>query len=538
VASVFMKVLELRPRDYDRGLRWLTAGRMERLRLRLAEEWVESGDRVLDVGCGTGAQALLCARQGARVTGVDSSSAMLEEAHVRAIVQGLSDKVDFLRLDALELAEHFQPGSFDVIVLSLVLSELDERSQKRLLAACQTLISNGGRLVILEEVVPEGRLARLGYTVQRWFWVAVSAFLTGSTTYPMRRPQRLLADAGFRTLPLVFYGDGLCMLLGQKAPLQPRAEESASDVPELRHRTTPRSLLRDLACLVTRIWPPYLKVRPGLYRIGRPGRSAPVLVTGNFDLTVRRVVKAMRSMSGYLLVADSRGINVWCAAGGGHFTAQSVITAVKRSGLEALVAHRRLILPQLCATGVDGRKIEDATGWRVMWGPVRATDLPAYLARGNRKTESMRGVAFPLLDRLEMSLVMWWFMAPLLAVIMFIVWANATVPAVVSLLALFLVTGVLWPWLPGHQGTTKGLALAAGSVVLTATLSLLALHLPSEQLFNWCIGLSALALFVGADFQGADARRRGGEVEQFPKMVPMELALGAAYLVVPRLMGW
>jgi len=108
----------------------------------------------------------------------------------------------------------------------------------------------------------------------------------------------------------------------------------------------------------------------------------------------------------------------------------------------------------------------------------------------------------------------------------------------ISSLGLFVITGLLWPWLPGHQGMTKGLVLAGASVALAVVWSLTVGHLPPQRLFNWCVGLSALALFAGADYQGADPRRRAGEAEQFPRLVPLELGLGAAYLVVPRLLGW
>ena len=63
-------------------------------------------------------------------------------------------------------------------------------------------------------------------------------------------------------------------------------------------------------------------------------------------------------------------------------------------------------------------------------------------------------------------------------------------------------------------------------------------HLSVQSTFNWCLATVGLALFVGADFQGADPRRRGGEIEQMPKILPLELALLAAYLGVPRLVGW
>jgi len=112
------------------------------------------------------------------------------------------------------------------------------------------------------------------------------------------------------------------------------------------------------------------------------------------------------------------------------------------------------------------------------------------------------------------------------------------IPALASSLALFLVAGGLWPWLPGYQGSAKGLSLAAASVAAMVLASMTWLHLPARSVFSWCVGLCALALFVGADFQGADPGRRGGEVEQFPVIMPLELVLVALYLLVPRVVGW
>ena len=208
-----------------------------------------------------------------------------------------------------------------------------------------TLLAEGGRLIIVEEVEPEGRLARWLYHAWRWPWAGLTWFLTRSTTYPLRQPERLLAEAGFRSVPIASHlGGSLRLLLGQKEEREEPSDESAA-VPELKYRVTVGTLLRDLYCLLMRMVPPYPSVRPGLYRVGRPGRKAPVLVTGNYDLTVRRLLKGIRGLDAYLLVADSRGINVWCAAGGGHFTAEKVIAAVKSSGIGELVDHRRLILP-------------------------------------------------------------------------------------------------------------------------------------------------------------------------------------------------
>jgi CO dehydrogenase/acetyl-CoA synthase gamma subunit (corrinoid Fe-S protein) len=127
-------------------------------------------------------------------------------------------------------------------------------------------------------------------------------------------------------------------------------------------------------------------------------------VTCNYDLTVRRVLRALRGLDAYLLIAPTKGINVWCGAAGGYFTAHQVISVLRTSGIGELVDHRRLILPQLSATGVERKLVEQRTGWRVVFGPVYASDVPAYLAYG-RKTEAMRQVHFLLPDRMEMAAV-------------------------------------------------------------------------------------------------------------------------------------
>lgn len=142
---------------------------------------------------------------------------------------------------------------------------------------------------------------------------------------------------------------------------------------------------------------------PGLRRIGRPGRSSPVLLTANYDLTVRRVERAMRGLDAWLLVAPAKGINVWCAAAGGHLTTHQVVSVLRTSRIAECVDHREIVLPQLAATGVIGLDVFRRSRWRVRFGPVRADDLPAYLARGGEKDDAMRRVTFTARERLEMA---------------------------------------------------------------------------------------------------------------------------------------
>ena len=140
----------------------------------------------------------------------------------------------------------------------------------------------------------------------------------------------------------------------------------------------------------------------GLYRIGSAGIDSPVLVTGNFDLTVRRVCSAVKNFDCWLLVCDSRGVNVWCASMAGHFITDSVVRAIGRTNLDGRVRSRRLILPQLCASSVSLETLENRTGFSASFGPLYINDIGAY--RNNPCDPAVREARFPLKARLEMAL--------------------------------------------------------------------------------------------------------------------------------------
>lgn len=167
----------------------------------------------------------------------------------------------------------------------------------------------------------------------------------------------------------------------------------------------------------------------GLIPIGNPGPDAPVLLTGNFRLTVERVTRALKGLDAYLLVANSRGVNVWCASTGGMLTNHEVVSVLKTSGIQNLVNHRRVILPQLAATGIEGGEIKERTGWKVIWGPVEATAIPEFLQAGMEADRAMRTVHFPWFRRLEMA-VAWAFPISLLALIALLFWKQAVLPMI------------------------------------------------------------------------------------------------------------
>ena len=218
------------------------------------------------------------------------------------------------------------------------------------------------------------------------------------------------------------------------------------------------------------------KVAPGLYAAGSPGPQSPVLVTANYNLSFDALRLSLAGIDAWLLVVDTRGINVWCAAGKGSFSTAEVLHSVHHSRLKEVVSHRQLILPQLAATGVAAQDVRKGCGFAVRFGPVRAADLPAFLHNSMQCDESMREVTFSLRERAVLIPVELFLLAkPLLAAFVLVLILSGIGPTIFSPatalnrgLILLAATGLgivggavlaplLLPWLPGRQFWCKGL---------------------------------------------------------------------------------
>ena len=512
MAVVFMKWLETTPRKYDRGIQLLTLGRLTPIKRRIASKYIHSNHRILEIGCGTGTLSLLMAERGAHITAIDVSPGMLSEAELKAEEAGLADAITFHRLDVTELSDHFEPHSFDVIVSTLAFSEFPPAVLQYALKQATQLLKPGGQLLIADEIIPESAWRRFIFRVVRLPLVILTWVLTRATTTPLQQFSRTLTEAGFAPAIVESHLGGSLQLI------QARSINSVDNVkvlwqtyPQLSHRVTPKTLLMDVWSLtLNRFIPPYPKFATGLYRVGHPDRKSPVLVTGNYELTVRRLVRELDGqVDCWLLVANSRGINVWCAASGGHFTAEDVIAALKTSGVMQVVDHHALILPQLCATGIDGWKIRKETRWGVHWGPVRARDIPAYLDARRKKSDEMIHVHFPLRDRLEMTTVAFVFYGVILAILALIFW-RPHILLLIGLMALISYTyGIFLPWIPGHDGLSKGIALSILTLIGLWAWSFGSGHFAAQSLLHWSLGLGYLAFFIGAEFQGMSPLMRG-----------------------------
>jgi hypothetical protein len=297
------------------------------------------------------------------------------------------------------------------------------------------------------------------------------------------------------------------------------------------------------------------RVKPGVYAVGTPGAGAPVLVTANYKLTFDALRSSLQELDAWLLVIDTHGINVWCAAGKGTFCADEVARVVQESRLSEIVDHRRLILPQLSAPGVAAHKVKEACGFRVTFGPVRAADVPAFLAAGMKADAEMRRATFDVRERAVVVpevLAVAWDRRMLLAyggILAVSAIGNDGVSlrrglrdgalvigaAWLALLAGGAVTPLALPWLPGRAFSLKG--AVAGGVLAAATTATFGRRLSPAARLALLAGVTAASSYIAMDFTGSSTITSPSGVElEMRKALPLQGA-GAALAVGAWLAG-
>ena len=139
------------PHLYDLLLAVLTRGRERVFREQILDlAGVAAGDRMLDIGCGTGTTAIAAARRAEPgvVWGVDVSRAMLAAARRKAGARTLDKSLRFVAADAVELP--FRDGMFDVATMVTVAHMLPPPDRRPALAEIARVLRPGGRLLIID----------------------------------------------------------------------------------------------------------------------------------------------------------------------------------------------------------------------------------------------------------------------------------------------------------------------------------------------------------------------------------------------------
>ncbi|MBU1076680.1 MAG: acetyl-CoA synthase subunit gamma [Spirochaetes bacterium] len=264
----------------------------------------------------------------------------------------------------------------------------------------------------------------------------------------------------------------------------------------------------------------HYRINPGLYALGTPDKASHVFVSANYKLSFDSLRSKLKGINAWILVLDTKGVNVWCAAGKGTFGTDELNLRIKESDLAGLVAHRRLIVPQLGATGVAGHLVKKHSGFSVTFGPVRSSDIPDFLKNGLKATPIMRRVQFPLQDRVvlvPMELVTG-FKYLLLIIIFFFMLGGLSstgysfttaiqrgiLSSILLLSAYFsgaVLGPILLPWLPGRSFSIKG--LFAGFIVVPVLFLGFLRSFSLLEIISWSLIIPLLSSFLTMNFTGA-----------------------------------
>jgi hypothetical protein len=291
------------------------------------------------------------------------------------------------------------------------------------------------------------------------------------------------------------------------------------------------------------------KIAPGLYCVGTPGPDSPVLVTANYKLTFDTLRRELASLDSWILVIDTRGINVWCAAGKALFSTREVVQRIKQIRLSTVVRHNKIILPQLAATGVSAVSVKKESGFEVLWGPIRAKDIQQFVIDGCKAQQAMRRVTFTMPERV---------------VLVPVELSHLPKPTIWVLLAVFLLSGIgtgffsfnaawsrgvmaltayaagilggavaapiLLPWIPGRAFALKG--------TLTGMVAGLAVAIAFRDGLHWAEATAlifftmAISSYLAMNFTGSTPFTSPSGVEkEMRRAIPLQAAAALIALV-------
>jgi acetyl-CoA decarbonylase/synthase complex subunit gamma len=284
-------------------------------------------------------------------------------------------------------------------------------------------------------------------------------------------------------------------------------------------------------------------VEPGLYAVGNPNNESPVLVSANYKLSFDFLRKELGGLDVWILVLDTKGVNVWCAAGKGTFGTEELVGRIRSVNLDNIVFHRRIILPQLSAPGVAAHIVKKESGFSVVYGPVRAEDIKAFMQAGMKASPEMRLVRFDLVDRMAVipvELVQWFKWTLLLALVVLglsgigsggydcsLVFARGMLAALMVMVAYLaggIVTPILLPWLPGRAFSLKGLWVG---LILWALLGFIPAFRMSARLDQAGILLIVCSVtsFMAMNYTGTSTfTSQSGVKKEMRIFIPLQIA--------------
>jgi hypothetical protein len=292
------------------------------------------------------------------------------------------------------------------------------------------------------------------------------------------------------------------------------------------------------------------RVNPGLYAIGNPGSSSDVFVSANYKLSFDSLRKNLAGLDGWILVLDTKGVNVWCAAGKGTFSTKELVRRIKEVFLDKVVNHRRVIVPQLGATGVAAHIVKEESGFNVHYGPVRAEDISGFIEAGYRATKEMRKITFKLTDRAKLIpndfVYGKLYLIPAIIVILLLTLidnhdfsnGNYVKEGLKGIINIFLaycsgiaVTPLLLPYLPFRRFALKG--FSAGILLSVILFSLNMLGDSIIVTISWFLILSSISSFLAMNFTGSSTfTSLSGVKKEMKTAVPAQIGFAATGIIL------
>ena len=321
------------------------------------------------------------------------------------------------------------------------------------------------------------------------------------------------------------------------------------------------------------------RIDPGVYAVGCPAESSDVFVSANYKLSFDHLRKNLDGLNAWILVLDTKGINVWCAAGKGTFGTDELVNRIRETELEQLINHRRIIVPQLGATGVSAYKVKVLTstvlhsevtntnakavdfksignnikinqGFNVVFGPVRAVDIKAFIKNSYRSTDTMRKVTFNFSDRIKLIPVDMVHAGYKLLFTFFIVFIlsglntkgidfsqaiEKGLPGILYITLAFLtgivITPALLPYIPVTMFAFKG--LISGLILSVILLFFNSFGNGNMGIISWFLIISAISSFMAMNFTGASTfTSLSGVKKEMKTFVPLQVIFAVTGLTL------
>jgi len=220
LSYIFMKVLEGRPRSYDRRMDAISRGRIRSVKEDLVRE-IPPGSRVLEIGCGTGELAAMLVLRGFTVTAFDPNPAMIEVAQERAHQEGVGEKLHIEPM-GVEGMDGLPSGHFDAVVSTLVFSELSDQERRFALMHAKRVLRPEGIIAIADEVVPRKALQKFLQALFRIPLLALTYLVSRTSTHPIADLSEELQSAGFKIhKEMRMQGDAFALVIGRATEISP-----------------------------------------------------------------------------------------------------------------------------------------------------------------------------------------------------------------------------------------------------------------------------------------------------------------------------